>query len=69
MRRRSASAKSLLSTSLLPRPIVGLYSIALIKYNKLASFKRNKKLRSVRWLKRLIRRFSGNYKRKRRGVY
>jgi len=50
--------------------MVGLYFIAPIKYNKLASFKRNKKrLSSVRQLKRPTRRFSGNYKRKRRGVY
>jgi len=50
--------------------MVRLCSIALIKYNKLASFKRNKKrLSSVRQPKRPTRRFSGNYKRKRRGVY
>ena len=67
--RRSASARNLFSTSLLPRTTVALYFIALRRWSKLAGFRRNnRKLRSViKGLKTTIS-FNVNYKRKRQGV-
>ena len=69
IRRRSVSVQSLYFVSLPLLRMVVLYSLAPIRFNKLATSGRKKrKLRIINKLLKLMESFNVNYKRKRRGV-